>query len=150
MDSVKETELFKLNRRLITLLKLELEEALHILMKFKVHLKFEIPPIHESSKPFEIQIQSELVNALKGASSSATIVLSYLGDYEEARILILKKYFKYPSIEDFGKSILEIDEVQYGSLFRWFSELQSIYVVLHDLIHKNSNLFSITDDDTKA
>lgn len=49
----------------------------------------------------------------------------------------MSKVAKYPHIEDYRRSVAELDEKQYLSLWLVMCEIRNRYCTLHDLVIKN-------------
>ncbi|KAF3845770.1 hypothetical protein F7725_002848 [Dissostichus mawsoni] len=79
----------------------------------------------------------ETVAELRTVESEAASYLDQISRYYITRAKLVSKIVKYPHVEDYRRTISEIDEKEYISLKIIVSELRNQYVILHDMILKN-------------
>uniref|UniRef100_A0A8D0GLE6 Proteasome activator complex subunit 1 n=1 Tax=Sphenodon punctatus TaxID=8508 RepID=A0A8D0GLE6_SPHPU len=79
----------------------------------------------------------ETVAELRTVESEAASYLDQISRYYITRAKLVSKIAKYPHVEDYRRTVTEIDEKEYISLRLIISELRNQYVTLHDMILKN-------------
>uniref|UniRef100_A0A8C3R5B0 Proteasome activator complex subunit 3 n=1 Tax=Cyanoderma ruficeps TaxID=181631 RepID=A0A8C3R5B0_9PASS len=82
-------------------------------------------------------LQEETVAELRTVESEAASYLDQISRYYITRAKLVSKIAKYPHVEDYRRTVTEIDEKEYISLRLIISELRNQYVTLHDMILKN-------------
>ncbi|KAG7263181.1 hypothetical protein CRUP_035759 [Coryphaenoides rupestris] len=94
----------------------------------KMWVQLLIPRIEDGNN-FGVSIQEETVAELRTVEGEAA--------YYITRAKLVSKIAKYPHVEDYRRTVTEIDEKEYISLKIIVSELRNQYVTLHDMILKN-------------
>uniref|UniRef100_A0A674BUR9 Proteasome activator complex subunit 1 n=1 Tax=Salmo trutta TaxID=8032 RepID=A0A674BUR9_SALTR len=79
----------------------------------------------------------ETVAELRTVEGEAASYLDQISGYYITRAKLVSKIAKYPHVEDYRRTVTEIDEKKYISLKVIVSELRNQYVTLHDMILKN-------------
>ncbi|KPP76163.1 proteasome activator complex subunit 3-like, partial [Scleropages formosus] len=79
----------------------------------------------------------ETVAELRTVEGEAASYLDQISRYYITRAKLVSKIAKYPHVEDYRRTVTEIDEKEYISLKIIVSELRNQYVTLHDMILKN-------------
>uniref|UniRef100_A0A8C5MNU6 Proteasome activator complex subunit 3 n=1 Tax=Leptobrachium leishanense TaxID=445787 RepID=A0A8C5MNU6_9ANUR len=102
----------------------------------KMWVQLLIPRIEDGNN-FGVSIQEETVAELRTVESEAASYLDQISRYYITRAKLVSKIAKYPHVEDYRRTVTEIDEKEYISLRLIISELRNQYVTLHDLIFKN-------------
>ncbi|TNN34089.1 Proteasome activator complex subunit 3 [Liparis tanakae] len=102
----------------------------------KMWVQLLIPRIEDGNN-FGVSIQEETVAELRTVESEAASYLDQISRYYITRAKLVSKIVKYPHVEDYRRTITEIDEKEYISLKIIVSELRNQYVILHDMILKN-------------
>jgi len=69
--------------------------------------------------------------------SEAASYLDQISRYFLTRAKIVSKVAKYPHVDDYRRTVLELDEKEFISLRLVLIELRNHYASLHDLISKN-------------
>uniref|UniRef100_A0A8D0ATZ8 Proteasome activator subunit 3 n=1 Tax=Sander lucioperca TaxID=283035 RepID=A0A8D0ATZ8_SANLU len=105
-------------------------------LKVKMWVQLLIPRIEDGNN-FGVSIQEETVAELRTVESEAASYLDQISRYYMTRAKLVSKIVKYPHVEDYRRTISEIDEKEYISLKIIVSELRNQYVILHDMILKN-------------
>ncbi|KAG9474244.1 hypothetical protein GDO78_004516 [Eleutherodactylus coqui] len=82
-------------------------------------------------------LNEETVAELRTVESEAASYLDQISRYYITRAKLVSKIAKYPHVEDYRRTVTEIDEKEYISLRLIISELRNQYVTLHDMILKN-------------
>uniref|UniRef100_A0A8K9WTU7 Proteasome activator subunit 3 n=1 Tax=Oncorhynchus mykiss TaxID=8022 RepID=A0A8K9WTU7_ONCMY len=95
-----------------------------------------IPRIEDGNN-FGVSIQEETVAELRTVEGEAASYLDQISRYYITRAKLVSKITKYPHVEDYQRTVTEIDEKEYISLKIIVSELRNQYVTLHDMILKN-------------
>ncbi|KAG7459627.1 hypothetical protein MATL_G00212740 [Megalops atlanticus] len=102
----------------------------------KMWVQLLIPRIEDGNN-FGVSIQEETVAELRTVEGEAASYLDQISRYYITRAKLVSKIGKYPHVEDYRRSVKEVDEKEYISLKVIVSELRNQYVVLHDMILKN-------------
>ncbi|XP_018410782.1 PREDICTED: proteasome activator complex subunit 3 [Nanorana parkeri] len=102
----------------------------------KMWVQLLIPRIEDGNN-FGVSIQEETVAELRTVESEAASYLDQISRYYITRAKLVSKIAKYPHVEDYRRTVTEIDEKEYISLRLIISELRNQYVTLHDMIFKN-------------
>lgn len=102
----------------------------------KMWVQLLIPRIEDGNN-FGVSIQEETVAELRTVESEAASYLDQISRYYIIRAKLVSKIAKYPHVEDYRRTVTEIDEKEYISLRLVISELRNQYVTLHDMILKN-------------
>nr|XP_033775045.1 proteasome activator complex subunit 3-like [Geotrypetes seraphini] len=102
----------------------------------KMWVQLLIPRIEDGNN-FGVSIQEETVTELRTVESEAASYLDQISRYYITRAKLVSKIAKYPHVEDYRRTVTEIDEKEYISLRLIISELRNQYVTLHDMILKN-------------
>uniref|UniRef100_A0A8C8J1V6 Proteasome activator complex subunit 1 n=1 Tax=Oncorhynchus tshawytscha TaxID=74940 RepID=A0A8C8J1V6_ONCTS len=79
----------------------------------------------------------ETVAELRTVEGEAASYLDQISGYYITRAKLVSKIAKYPHVEDYRRTVTEIDEKKYISLKVIVSELRNQYVTLYDMILKN-------------
>uniref|UniRef100_A0A2K5CP10 Proteasome activator complex subunit 3 n=1 Tax=Aotus nancymaae TaxID=37293 RepID=A0A2K5CP10_AOTNA len=95
-----------------------------------------IPRIEDGNN-FGVSIQEETVAELRTVESEAASYLDRISRYYITRAKLVSKIAKYPHVQDHRRTMTEIDEKEYISLWLIISELRNQYVTLRDMILKN-------------
>ncbi|XP_053569284.1 proteasome activator complex subunit 3-like [Bombina bombina] len=102
----------------------------------KMWVQLLIPRIEDGNN-FGVSIQEETVAELRTVESEAASYLDQISRYYITRAKLVSKIAKYPHVEDYRRTVTEIDEKEYISLRLIISELRNQYVTLHDMTLKN-------------
>uniref|UniRef100_A0A8C5C3E3 Proteasome activator subunit 3 n=1 Tax=Gadus morhua TaxID=8049 RepID=A0A8C5C3E3_GADMO len=114
---------------------LELDHFLKVRI-VKMWVQLLIPRIEDGNN-FGVSIQEETVAELRTVEGEAASYLDQISRYYITRAKLVSKIAKYPHVEDYRRTVTEIDEKEYISLKIIVSELRNQYVTLHDMILKN-------------
>ncbi|CAK6983744.1 proteasome activator complex subunit 3-like, partial [Scomber scombrus] len=121
---------------LIERVKPEIRSLIEKCNTVKMWVQLLIPRIEDGNN-FGVSIQEETVAELRTVESEAASYLDQISRYYITRAKLVSKIIKYPHVEDYRKTVSEIDEKEYISLKIIVSELRNQYVTLHDMILKN-------------
>ncbi|XP_028845459.1 proteasome activator complex subunit 3 [Denticeps clupeoides] len=145
-DKVSGTKVFvmpggmmKSNGRLVELIervKPEIRTLIEKCNTVKMWVQLLIPRIEDGNN-FGVSIQEETVAELRTVEGEAASYLDQISRYYIMRAKLVSKIAKYPHVEDYRRTVTEIDEKEYISLKIIVSELRNQYVTLHDMILKN-------------
>ncbi|XP_063071594.1 proteasome activator complex subunit 3 [Engraulis encrasicolus] len=131
--------MLKCNGRLVDLIE-RVKPEIHTLIEkcntVKMWVQLLIPRIEDGNN-FGVSIQEETVAELRTVEGEAASYLDQISRYYITRAKLVSKIAKYPHVEDYQRTVSEIDEKQYISLKIIVSELRNQYVTLHDMILKN-------------
>jgi len=122
--------------QILGLLKKELLELVEMINTVKLWIQLNIPRIEDGNN-FGVSIQEETVNELGRAEDSGFAVLESMTKYFVTRAKIVSKVLKYPQVQDYRQSIIELDEKEYINLRMCCMDLRNNYAILHDMILKN-------------
>ncbi|XP_010864862.1 proteasome activator complex subunit 3 isoform X2 [Esox lucius] len=145
-DKVAGTKVFvmpggmmKSNTKLVDLIekvKPEIRTLIEKCNTVKMWVQLLIPRIEDGNN-FGVSIQEETVAELRTVEGEAASYLDQISRYYITRAKLVSKIAKYPHVEDYRRTVTEIDEKEYISLKIIVSELRNQYVTLHDMILKN-------------
>jgi len=138
-ESNKDVPLIPSNKiilSLLGLLKKELLEIVEMINIVKLWIQLNIPRIEDGNN-FGVSIQEETVNELSRAEDAGFAVLESMTKYFVTRAKLISKVLKYPAVEDYRKSVIEIDEKEFINLRMCCMDLRNNYAILHDMILKN-------------
>ncbi|CAK9293391.1 unnamed protein product [Gordionus sp. m RMFG-2023] len=102
----------------------------------KMWILFMIPRIEDGNN-FGVSIQEETLAEVRLVETESASYLEQISRYYLTRAKLVSKIAKYPNIEDYQRSVLELDEKQYLTIKLICAELRNNYSSLHDLILKN-------------
>ncbi|XP_039973895.1 proteasome activator complex subunit 3-like isoform X2 [Xiphias gladius] len=131
--------MMKCNTRLMDLIervKPEIRTLIEKCNTVKMWVQLLIPRIEDGNN-FGVSIQEETVAELRTVESEAASYLDQISRYYTTRAKLVSKIAKYLHVEDYRRTVSEIDEKEYISLKIIVSELRNQYVTLHDMILKN-------------
>ncbi|KAM3864150.1 proteasome activator complex subunit 3-like [Diretmus argenteus] len=131
--------MMKSNAKLVDLIervKPEIRTLIEKCNTVKMWVQLLIPRIEDGNN-FGVSIQEETVAELRTVEGEAASYLDQISRYYITRAKLVSKIAKYPHVEDYRKTVSEIDEKEYISLKIIVSELRNQYVTLHDMILKN-------------
>uniref|UniRef100_A0A8C9VUL5 Proteasome activator complex subunit 3 n=1 Tax=Scleropages formosus TaxID=113540 RepID=A0A8C9VUL5_SCLFO len=131
--------MMKSNNKLVDLIekvKPEIRTLIEKCNTVKMWVQLLIPRIEDGNN-FGVSIQEETVAELRTVEGEAASYLDQISRYYITRAKLVSKIAKYPHVEDYRRTVTEIDEKEYISLKIIVSELRNQYVTLHDMILKN-------------
>ncbi|XP_072387462.1 proteasome activator complex subunit 3 isoform X1 [Diabrotica undecimpunctata] len=102
----------------------------------KMWISFMIPKIEDGNN-FGVSIQEDTLAEVQSVESEAAAFFDQISRYYVSRGKLISKVAKYPHIEDYRKSVQELDEKEYLSLWLVMSEIRNRYCALHDIVLKN-------------
>ncbi|XP_062826115.1 proteasome activator complex subunit 3-like [Anolis carolinensis] len=129
----------KSNQKLVDILE-KVKPEIRLLMEkcnvVKLWVQLSIPKI-EGGNSFGVSVQEDTVAELQTVESEAALHLDEIARYYTARAKLVSKIAKYPHVEDYRRTVTEMDEKGYICLRLLILELRNQYVLLHDMILKN-------------
>lgn len=120
----------------IEVIKPEALQLVQVANKLKMWITFQIPKIEDGNN-FGVSIQEDTLSEVRQVESEAATYLDQISRYHLTRGKMVAKVAKYPHVEDFRRTVQEIDEKEFISLRLILTELRNNYASLHDLIGKN-------------
>jgi len=117
-------------------LKKEIVELIETINTVKIWIQLNIPKIEDGNN-FGVSIQEETVSELARAEDSGFAVIENMTKYFISRAKLVSKVLKYPSVEDYKQSIVELDEKEFINLKLCCLDLRNNYAILYDMITKN-------------
>ncbi|KAJ8025087.1 Proteasome activator complex subunit 3 [Holothuria leucospilota] len=104
----------------------------------KMWIQLLIPRIEDGNN-FGVSIQEDTLAELRQVESDAAAYLDQITRYFITRGKLISKVAKYPHVEDYRKSVEEIDQKEFFNLRLTCLELRNTYLSLLDLIEKNKD-----------
>lgn len=95
-----------------------------------------IPKVEDGNN-FGVSIQEDTVDQLWTVESTTTSYLRRFSTYYSTRAKLVSKIVKYPQVEDYLRTIAEVDENEYLSVRQILLHVRNQYATLHDVILKN-------------
>jgi len=102
----------------------------------KMWVSFLIPKIEDGNN-FGVSIQEETLGEIRTVESEAAAFFDQISRYYMTRAKLVSKVAKYPHIDDYRRTVVELDEKEYLSLRITLAEMRNHYATLHDMITKN-------------
>uniref|UniRef100_UPI00398E750B proteasome activator complex subunit 3 isoform X2 n=1 Tax=Pristiophorus japonicus TaxID=55135 RepID=UPI00398E750B len=121
--------MLKSNQQLVEMIE-KIKPEIRTLMEkcntVKMWVQLLIPRIEDGNN-FGVSIQEETVAELRTVESEAASYLDQISRYYITRAKLVSKVAKYPHVEDYRRTVSEIDEKEYISLRLIVSELRNQY-----------------------
>ena len=121
---------------LMELVKPIVREAVEAANKVKMWISYLIPRIEDGNN-FGVSIQEDTLGEVRTVEAEAASFLDQISRYLLQRGRLICKAAKYPHVEDFRRSVADMDEKQFLNLRLTVTELRNHYGTLHDVITKN-------------
>jgi len=102
----------------------------------KMWIQFLIPRIEDGNN-FGVSIQEDTLGEIRNVESDAAAFFDQISRYFMTRGKIVSKVAKYPHVDDYRRTVQELDEKEFLSLRLVLCELRNHYSTLHDTITKN-------------
>ncbi|XP_050427985.1 proteasome activator complex subunit 3 isoform X2 [Adelges cooleyi] len=102
----------------------------------KMWVSLLIPKIEDGNN-FGVSIQEDTLAEIQQVEVEASNYLDQVSRYYASRAKLVSKVVKYPYIEDYRRSVEELDEKQYLSISLTMHEIRNRYSTLHDIVIKN-------------
>ncbi|XP_003741715.1 proteasome activator complex subunit 3 [Galendromus occidentalis] len=123
------TKLFEITKPLIV-------QQINDCNLLKMWIELSIPKVEDGNN-FGVDIQEECLKEVSSAESEAALYLDQPARYYMSRAKMIVKLAKYPHVEDYRKTIEELDEKQYMNVKLVVRELFNNYAAIHDMLTKN-------------
>ncbi|KAK2191119.1 hypothetical protein NP493_59g00003, partial [Ridgeia piscesae] len=102
----------------------------------KMWIAYLIPRIEDGNN-FGVSVQEDTLSEARQVESEAATYLDQISRYFITRGKVISKIAKYPHVEDYRRTVIELDEKEFISMRLVLCELRNQYSSLHDLIIKN-------------
>ncbi|XP_035232432.1 proteasome activator complex subunit 3-like, partial [Stegodyphus dumicola] len=86
---------------------------------------------------FLCTFQEDTLGEIRTVESEAAAYFDQISRYFLTRGKIVSKVAKYPHVDDFRRTVQELDEKEFLSMRLIICELRNHYATLHDMITKN-------------
>lgn len=121
---------------IIDVIKPQAIELVSFCNQIKMWIAFMIPKIEDGNN-FGVSIQEDSMSEARQVESEAATYLEQITRYFLTRAKIVTKVAKYPHVEDYRRTVQELDEKEFLNVRLVLTELRNHYASLHDLICKN-------------
>jgi len=122
--------------RLIDLLKPEIKHIIETCEKVQMWIQLLIPRIEDGNN-FGVSIQEEVLNEVSRIQSECIGYLDYISRYYITRAKLATKVAKYPFVDDYRRSVKEIDDKQFLNMKISLNEIRNQYLLILDIVSKN-------------
>lgn len=102
----------------------------------KMWIAYMIPRIEDGNN-FGVSIQEDALAETRQVEAEVAAYLDQISRYYMTRAKVVSKIAKYPHVEDYRRTVKELDEKEFVSMRLVLCELRNQYATLHDLIIKN-------------
>ncbi|GIX96383.1 hypothetical protein CEXT_221592 [Caerostris extrusa] len=120
----------------VDLVKPRIQQLVEDANVLKMWIQFLIPRIEDGNN-FGVSIQEDTLGEIRTVESEAAAYFDQISRYFLTRGKIVSKVAKYPHVDDFRRTVGELDEKEFLSMRLIICELRNHYATLHDLITKN-------------
>ena len=134
-----EGQLLRSNQHLVELIervKPEIELLREKCNTVRMWVQLLIPKVEDGNN-FGVSIQEDTVDQLWTVESTAASYLRRFSTYYNTRAKLVSKIVKYPQVEDYRRTVAEVDENEYLSVRQILLHVRNQYATLHDVILKN-------------
>ncbi|XP_049632551.1 proteasome activator complex subunit 3-like [Suncus etruscus] len=134
-----EGQLLRSNHHLVELIervKPEIELLREKCNTVRMWVQLLIPRVEDGNN-FGVSIQEDTVDQLWTVESTAASYLRRFSTYYNTRAKLVSKILKYPQVEDYRRTVAEVDENEYLSVRQILLHVRNQYATLHDVIVKN-------------
>jgi len=121
---------------LIDMMKPILRDAIEHMNKVKVWILLLIPRMEDGNN-FGVSIQEEVLSEVRQIESEVATLHEQTSRYFLMRAKLITKVARYPHVDDYRRTIVDVDEKQFINLRLTVAEVRNHYATLHDLIVKN-------------
>jgi proteasome activator subunit 2 (PA28 beta) len=116
------------------ILKRDVTELNALVSAIKLFVQLNVPRIEDGNN-FGVGVQEEVLGELNRAEDTSFNMLESMTKYHMARAKLISKMTKYPQIEDYRQSVLELDDKHSSMVQFTFVELRYVFCFL---IHCNA------------
>jgi len=120
----------------VELVKPRIQQLVEDANVLKMWIQFLIPRIEDGNN-FGVSIQEDTLGEIRTVESEAAAYFDQISRYFLTRGKIVSKVAKYPHVDDFRRTVQELDEKEFLSMRLIICELRNHYATLHDMITKN-------------
>lgn len=134
-----EGQLLRSNQHLVELIervKPEIELLREKCNTVRMWVQLLIPKVEDGNN-FGVSIQEDTVDQLWTVESTAASYLRRFSTYYNTRAKLVSKIVKYPQVEDYRRTVAEVDENEYLSVRHILLHVRNQYATLHDVFLKN-------------
>jgi len=121
---------------LVDVVKPIIREAVETVNQVKMWILFLIPRIEDGNN-FGVSIQEDTLAETRTVEAETATLLDQIARYYIARGKLVTRIAKYPHVEDYRRSVMELDEKEFLNLRLILMEIRNHYSTLHDMIVKN-------------
>ncbi|KAJ5076881.1 hypothetical protein M0811_00199 [Anaeramoeba ignava] len=118
------------------ILKKEALDMTEMLGIVKQYIQLNIPKISDGNN-FGVGVQEEVLSEISRVEKNGLFLFETVTKYFLTRAKLLCKVKKHPEIEDYKRSLYELDQDQIFNLQITYRDMAQDYAVLYDLIMKN-------------
>ena len=122
--------------KMIGILKPELREVSECCNTVKAWVQLQVPEMQDGNN-FGVQVQSDMLSEVGGVETKSNAFIQALSVYHLSRAEIASKLSKYPGVEDYKRSLEELDVKEFVSLRLIVREMRNSCVALLDTFGKN-------------
>jgi len=113
-------------------------EAMELLSSIKMWIQMNVPRIEDGNN-FRVGVQEECISELSRVEDSSFSVLDSMSKYFATRARLITKCLKHPTVEDYKRSIEEVDHMQAINLRMCCLDLRNNFTILYDVLKKNDD-----------
>jgi len=124
--------------RMMDTVKKKHTESMELLSSIKMMIQMNVPRIEDGNN-FRVGVQEECISELSRVEDSCFTVLDSMSKYFATRARLVTKCLKHPSVNDYKRSIEEVDHMQAVNLRMCTFDLRNNYTILFDVLSKNDD-----------
>lgn len=124
--------------RMMDVVKKKHTEAMEGLSAIKMWIQMNVPRIEDGNN-FRVGVQEECISELSRVEDSSFSVLDSMSKYFATRARLVTKCLKHPDVEDYKRSIEEVDHMQAVNMRMCMLDLRNNYTILFDVLKKNDD-----------
>ncbi|XP_003747602.1 proteasome activator complex subunit 3 [Galendromus occidentalis] len=102
----------------------------------KMWIQLLIPKVEDGNN-FGVGIQESCLDQVSGVQKDSASYIDEVTRYYLTRAKAVSKVTRYPRVEDFRRTVLEVDQKQYLHVTMFVRQLRNDYILLHDVLTKN-------------
>jgi len=123
-------------RTVMEVLKAEVLQCIDYLNTVKLWIQLNIPRIEDGNN-FGVSIQEETISELTRSEDAGYNLLESMTKYYVTRGKLVTKVLKYPGIEDYKQSVIELDQKEYINLKLSCLDMRNNLAIVYDMLTKN-------------
>jgi len=132
---------------MMKIVKLKHAEAMEGLSAIKMWIQLNLPRFEDGNN-FRVGVQEECISELSRVEDTCFSVMDSMSKYFSTRARLVSKCLKHPDVEDYKRSIEEVDHMQAVNLRMSTLDLRNNYTILHDVLKKNDDRLEKDEDDS--